>query len=675
MHRSTLALLAALCPLTVACDDAASIDPPLDAQVMDAGPDIAIDAAPPLDAMPDQAIDAQPDAGPDLAVDMQPDVYVPLPPSAPISGEGERLPNGDTAPGEGVTWMLPAPHPTMGLQVRARIWRWNDGEVQLQVDDGPVEPAIILGDADAGWRFVRRRSDAPAGGLPSPIEIPPAATRVRIIAEGGPIALGDLRLADASEVEPPITYDTPEPEETIAIAPCGADCDDGASLTAALAEAPPDGQLTVALAGRYHLRTPWRIQRDHVRIVGDDATIHWDPDAEPHRAAIEVTGAGPQGPRLPVEGAVTNGQYRFVVTPPPDWAPRWVRMVADDFGGIAATCENTRDQEQLHRHISQLAEVMAITPLDETRVEVWTDRPLFLAVPVDANPGLQAVGLREGVHLEDLALSTACPEALENTRFDRVACTNPAVIEDDGILFQWTDDARAVRVAAQGTGKYAVDATHALRTRVIDCRFSHPSDYGEGGKGYGVHLIRASRSVVRGMHVTQARHGVVVDFGSSDSQVLDGEFSAMNQAFIDVHGEASRDTLIRGNLLRDGPLGVIVGGGGGFAHCNDGPRQYVHQNRAEGITNAAMTAFFATRDVFVLQNDFDATLFGAVVGFDAEALLEGNIIRRARIGVQAADGGRAVVRGNVFTDACDEAAASLNANGEIVFEAGNQYCP
>lgn len=666
----------------LACDDGA-VDPPIDAAPVDAAPDLPIDAAVPDAAPLDAALDAEPpldlalDAAADLAVDMAPDAYVPAPPGPAVSGDGPRRPDGATGMGDAIVWRLPAgERPPRAAQIQTALWRWTDGEVQVRIDDGPAQEAILLGDADRAWRVLRQRTGAPAAGRPPPIAIPPEATTVTVIAQGGPLALGDLRLADLLD-EPPVppAFEPPAADVMLPLLPCGADCDDGAALTRAVAEAPADGRLRVELSGRYHLRTPWRIQRDAVQVVGDAATLFWDPDAEPHRAAVEVLGGGPVGPRLPVEGAIASGQDRFALTPPPDWNPRWVRIVADDFGGIAPACVDTRDQEQVNRHVSQLAEVLALTPLDAGRVEVWTDRPLFLDVPVEANPGLQAVDLRDGVHLSDLEVLTACPEALTNTRFDRVACANPAVIEDDGILFQWTDDARATRISAQGTGKFALDATHALRTRITDCRMSHPSDYGEGGKGYGVHLIHASRSVVRGSQVTQARHGVVVDFGSSDSQVLDGVFSVMNQAFIDVHGEASRDTLIRENLLQNGPLGVIVGGGGGFAHCNDGPRQHVHRNRAEGISNAAMTAFFATREVYVLQNDFDSTLFGAVVGFDAEALLVGNVIRRARVGVQAADGGRIVVRDTVFTDACDEAAASLNANGEIVFEGGNTFCP
>lgn len=674
-------LLTALC--LGACDDArptlAPIGaPPLqqidndasppDMRLFDAAiPDAAIPDAEPQDAALDQALDATLDATLDAA---QPDMRVIPPPGPTLEGQGDRLPDGVTPVGGAVTWTLPADWAgPRSLQVQAMLWRWEDGQVQVQFDDAPPQTGIILGDADAGWRFVRARFDGP------PLMMPPGTRQITLRAEGGPLAMVNARLADPDDAVPPPPAPTrPAPDHRIAPLPCAGECDDGALLTAALAEAPADGRLQVQLAGEYRLRTPWRIRRDRVQVIGD-ATLVWDPLEEAPRAAIDVRGDGPQGPRLPIEGPITSGQRRVVITPPADWAPRWVRVVADDFGHIPRNCLDGRDQEQYQRHTSQLVAVLDQQPLGDGRVELLIDRPVFLDIPAEANPGVQAVALRADVSLADLTLLAACPQALENERYRRVPCDNPAVFEDDGLAFHWTANARADRIAAQAFGKFTLNATHALGTRITDCQMDHPSDYGEGGKGYGVHLITASRSIVRGSMVHQARHGVVVDFGSSDSQVLDGVFSRMNQAFIDVHGEASRDTLIRGNRMFDGSLGVIVGGGGNVAHCNDGPRHHVHQNHTSDIGNSAVTVFDETRSVFVRDNDLSATLIGAAVAFDSEARLERNIIRDARLGVQAAAGGRVFVRDNVFTAACSPDEVGLSAQGEIVFEAGNEYCP
>lgn len=663
--------------LAGACDDAGPTSEP----VADMQADQArIDASPSdmraadIGAADGGVFDMQGDAPGDMAVlDAMPDAmpFVPPPPGEAIDGQGMRLPDGVTPVGASVTWTLPAMWTApRALQVQARLWRWEDGAVQVAFDNAPPVTGLILGDADAGWRFIRPDFAS------APLEVPPDTRQITLTAAGGPLAVERLRLAHPLDVEPDAPIFAPAPaDHVIAPMPCGIDCDDGALLTTALAEAPADGQVEVQLTGIYHLRTAWQIRRDRVRVKGTDAVLDWDPNEDGERAAIDVRGDGPQGARLPIEGGISSGQRRFIITPPPEWAPRHVRIVADDFGHIPRNCVDGRDQEQYQRHMSQLVVVLEQTPLDDGRVELLVDRPVFLDIPAEANPAVQAVDLRANVHFADLHLLANCPQALVNDRYRRVACDNPAVFEDDGLAFRWTIDGRAERLLAQGFGKFAINATHALRTWITDCQMDHPSDYGEGGKGYGVHLITASRSVVRGSQVNQARHGVVVDFGSSDSQVLDGVFSRMNQAFIDVHGEASRDTLIRGNRMFDGSLGVIVGGGGNVAHCNDGPRHHVHANETVDIGNAAVTVFDETREVYVRANDLTATLIGAAVAFDSEARLEGNVIRRARLGVQAAAGGRVILRDNVFTDACSPEDVGLSAQGEIVFEGGNQFCP
>ena len=153
-----------------------------------------------------------------------------------------------------------------------------------------------------------------------------------------------------------------------------------------------------------------------------------------------------------------------------------------------------------------------------------------------------------------------------------------------------------------------------------------PSAYGSGGQGYGVHLIGASRSLILNLEVEQARHGVVVDFGSSDSQIIGGHFTQMNQALLDIHGEASRDTLIRGASMSNSNIGVIIGGGGRTVHCNDGPRHHVPIKRDQRLWNGGfcldytaqsyirsntlsnnsshiVAAFFGAHEVTVERND------------------------------------------------------------------------
>jgi len=273
----------------------------------------------------------------------------------------------------------------------------------------------------------------------------------------------------------------------------------------------------------------------------------------------------------------------------------------------------------------------------------------------------------------------ACPEALESELRDAV-CLNAEVMDDGGVLSRYTDGAEIIDVSAQAFGKFTIEVRDSLENRVVDCAMDHPAAYGGGGQGYGVHLIGASRTVVDGQAVHTARHGVVVDFGSSDSQVLDGVFSKMNQALIDVHGEASRDTLIRGNDLRDSNLGVIVGGGGRSVHCNDGPRHHVLENRVSDCSIAGVSVSDYTRTVFIRSNLLTDSSTHVIATFGAHDIqVERNVLARAGITpvTVALDDSRDVrVIRNRFEDVCgaDGAYLALGAAEPPLLE-GNVYCP
>ncbi|MEE2645280.1 MAG: hypothetical protein VYD19_10140, partial [Myxococcota bacterium] len=214
---------------------------------------------------------------------------------------------------------------------------------------------------------------------------------------------------------------------------------------------------------------------------------------------------------------------------------------------------------------------------------------------------------------------------------------------------------------------------------VYDYEMDHPSAYGSGGQGYGVHLIGASRSLIVGARVWHARHGVVVDFGSSESQILEGEFFEMNQALLDVHGEASRDTLIRANQLRDASIGVIVGGGGHEVHCNDGPRHHVQQNTISDCFVGVSVAD-ETEEVFVRGNSFDENGSHVASAFGArEITVERNRFGAAlgrEISLATEGTGGMYVERNLFQRRCDAAAVTLILNGaEAPQFSENEWCP
>ena len=204
---------------------------------------------------------------------------------------------------------------------------------------------------------------------------------------------------------------------------------------------------------------------------------------------------------------------------------------------------------------------------------------------------------------------------LQADRFEEANCQNLEVIDDGAVLSLFTDGLKMSKLSATGFGKFTYEIRDSLRNVVEDCQMHYPSAYGSGGQGYGVHLIGASRTVISNLEVDHARHGVVIDFGSSDSQILSGSFSNMNQALLDVHGEASRDTLIRGNHLQQSSIGVIIGGGGRTVHCNDGPRHHVQLNHISDCGIAVLISD-ETEKSYIKSNDLmnNGTHIGSAYG-------------------------------------------------------------
>ena len=666
------ALDGALPDATPALDGAPRVDGAADATPRDGAP---------LDATPDAApLDAAP---PDAMLPPVVDAVLTLEPELAAFDEvgGFRL----LDPGASVTVAVALPPelaalPAVALVVDAQVWRFEDGEVELDLGAGPT-PALLPGDG-RGLPVTLRHREAgevpgPAGDFPVFL-IPSEGLRtLTLTARGGVLGLAALRVMDPRRALPePLTphpEDGPIPYVEVAAAPCGEGCDDGAALSALVAAADPAEPLRITLAaGRFSLRTPITIRRSDVVLQGagrENTLLFWDPIAEAPRGAVLITGRGRLGGAVPTRAEV-SGLRRFPLAQV--WpAAAHARITSDDFGEIPPTCANGRDQEQRQRHLGQLVRV-----LGEGAETLVVDRPLNLAIPAAANARLEPVELIQRAAVRDLTLEAHCPEALVNPTFARPACPNAFVQGDAAVLMEWVEGGTVAGVEARGFGKFSVELSNTLDARVFDYRMHHPSDYGEGGAGYGVHLITASRTVVHDVEVEHARHGVVIDFGSSDSQVLTSRLADMPQALIDVHGEASRDSLIRGNSLQNAQLGIIVGGGGGFAHCNDGPRHHLLHNTLEGITNSGITLFFESRQVFIRHNQVQGNLFGLTVAFDSgEVLAERNVFTGTRIPVQLAGGGPVVVRGNAFLEVCSADRAAMALGGELVVEPDNVYCP
>lgn len=652
--------------------DAASVD----LGVADGAADAALDA----DAAPvpteDAALDAEPDAAPDAEPDATPDAAAPFEPIDLPLGEPRRL-----APDAPLTFDLVLDRPA-ALQLDVALWRVEEGRLTVTWQ-GEILAGQALGDGAGGLRTVtvplRGRGSADATP-PGPLRLAPGAGTLRVTPDEAGAVVRGARLVGLDAVEPAPASPPPAVGEPLALAPCAeADCDDAAGLAAAI-EGAPAGPLLVRLAeGAYTLRSPVVVRRDDVAIVGDGAVVlRWAPTVD-GQAALTFLGGGPQGPTVPT-GAVSSGQRTFVVDAPVDWAPSFVRIEADDFGPVPAPCVNGRDVERENRHLGQWARVER---LEETGagLAVTVDRGMHVALPPEANPRLQGGALLTGARVEGVVFEADCPSAADDLRFRRAACATPAVGEDDGVALRHTVGARVVDVHLRWFGRFAVRVENALETFVDGGGMDHPADFGEGGRGYGVHTIRATRTRVHGFDVEHARHGVVIDFGSAEAQVVGCDLRDMNQALVDVHGEASRDTLIWGNTLADAPTGVLVGGGGVDVHCNDGPRHHVLFNDIRDTPLASVGLLKAAREVDVIGNTLGVALNHVNI-----ALGSGDVrVHRNRMeGARSASvlvisgevpAGPVSVTDNLFVDACRADRAFSGQLGAVIDSAGNALCP
>ena len=560
---------------------------------------------------------------------------------------------------------LPAP---MVLWVRARVWRVEDGVMTF---DG--RPALLPGDARAPWaRIIRPFTEA----KDSPLLVEAGATSLELQAALGTLEVYGAELRDPRDDAPAPVAEVPLPlPHTVVLPSCGLDCDDGAALQAVLLAAPVGPVEVQLIDALYVLRTPVVITRHDVTLRGLSlpTVIEWAPINAGQSAAITFRGSR-GGLEVPLESDHVAGQTRLAV---PVLAfggvvPDAVELTADDFGDVPVPCLEGRDVERFSRHLLHQARVVSVSPAG-----LLLDRPLALDVPLGSRPRVRALHSLRGARVIGLDLRAACPEARDEVPFAPARCEVPEVGDDDGLVFERTVGARVSDVSARFFGRYSIYVESSLDTVIDDYDMAFPSNYGEGGRGYGVHLIHASRSVVSSAAIGPSRHAVVVDFGSSDSQILDSTFVQTTLAAVDVHGEASRDTLVRGNDIDGGTSGVLIGGGGTEAHCNDGPRHWVHRNRFGPACFSGVSVSNATRHVSVIDNHFDGALVSLTLMLGAGDVEVRHNHFRDSVGQPlfvGAGSGPLFVLDNRFDEVCAaEGVAVVEAGGDLQL-GDNLFC-
>jgi hypothetical protein len=437
----------------------------------------------------------------------------------------------------------------------------------------------------------------------SPVRALITEDHVEFTAGGFTTVCGAALVPPSSPVADPLVAPDAAPvsEEVVDAVPCGDLCDDGAALSAVIAGS--QGAVRLA-AGTYHLRTPILVRRGDLALIGagaENTTLVWDPvSARDWGAAIEIRGGG-AGPyvllregveandtTLAVEGEFTEGQI--------------VHLTADDHGDVPLLCRGGRDVERVFRHHDFLARIVRVSP-----EAVVIDRPVPYPLPLSSAPRLAPANLISGAVIRDLTLVANCPEAdlLPKGFFGVAECTNEYVLQTSAVLVSWADAPEIRDVRARHFGRFGVHVERSLGARIVGGGMTKPAHYGGGGSGYGVHTIRASRTLVYGYELVQARHAVVIDFGSTESQIIASHLSDCTFGAVDIHGEASYDTLVLGNIIERSNGSVVVGGGGREVHCNDGPRHHLVGNamRYGGFFNVVATDY--SSEVYLHHNTIE----------------------------------------------------------------------
>jgi len=557
-------------------------------------------------------------------------------------------------PGARATWTVTVEGDGLAqVALDAAVWRHEGARVRVTVDgEAASGEAWSLYGARTTATVVAPRSDEAddfgADYRPPPMTATLGAGEHTVsleVADTGGLYLYEAWLLPANgEVADTLPtrprHPTADGLPIVDLAPCAAaDCDDGAAINAAIAEV--EGPVHVRLAeGDYTLHSSIQLRRDGVWVTGaglDATRLLWSPvNVEPGwRGAVEVVGAGPRSVVAVLEPTVAHARTLTVAPELAVAVGDAVQLTADDFGDVPALCLNGRDVERLQRHITWIGRVVAVEPVAEGQ-RLRFDRQLDHAIPLEANPRAGVAYPVHNVGIAALTLTGDCPEADEIPPYTQRAavCTNQAILEHSAISLLNASNTTVADVMTRHFGRFGVYVTSSFETTVLGGGVERPADYGGGGAGYGVHAIRSGRTLVWGYATDQARHGVVTDFGSTETQVVASRFARCSLAALDIHGEASLDTLLLGNELADNAQGIIVGGGGRAVHCNDGPRHHLVGNQLDRCTATGIVVTDYSSDVHVEHNSVNGSLLPVLVDSGSQHVR----LWRNRIGAQGGVG-------------------------------------
>lgn len=327
-------------------------------------------------------------------------------------------------------------------------------------------------------------------------------------------------------------------ETEIAVDDHGAVPDDGASDSAAFSAAVRaavqiDGPVTIRLSvGEYTLTETLNLT-DGITLKGEG------PES---KVVVDFSGEG--GPGISAKGKIAGGWVSLSETPARGATTVTVGDGSRFKPGDIIEIEQTNDESFYIRDEWRVDWGQGATG-EMNRVVSENGRTLTLEAPINADynqdlgPRIRKIDAVERVGLEDLSLFRADDGYGTTVRFELGADV-------------WLD-----RVTSERTSRAHIGMNQIFRCRVTDSTIHDASDFGDGGRAYGISLARHTTGcLVTNNTLYDLRHAIIVQLGASGNVVAynhargsAGYEDRQPRADISLHGHLAQANLFEGNIV------------------------------------------------------------------------------------------------------------------------------
>lgn len=327
-------------------------------------------------------------------------------------------------------------------------------------------------------------------------------------------------------------------DTTIAVADYGAIPDDGNSDSAAFAAAVRaavqiEGPVTVTLDDGDYTLTETLELGDLTSLKGQGPSS---------RIVIDFGGNG--GPGIAATGRINGGWVSLGEAPVRGGTTVTVGDGTRFQPGDVVEIEQTNDESFYIRSEWRVDWGQGATG-ELNRVVAVDGRILTLEAPINADyhldqgPKIRTIDPVEQVGLQDLSLFRADDGYGSTVRFELAADV-------------WFD-----RVTSERTSRAHIGLNQTFRCRVSDSTIHDASDFGDGGRAYGISLARHTTGcLVTNNTLFDLRHAIIVQLGASGNVVAynhargsAGYEDRQPRADLSLHGHLAQANLFEGNIV------------------------------------------------------------------------------------------------------------------------------